>query len=902
MAACDDNTAFLLAVLHAKIAEYRDKTFTQDYICTNALKFLSTDWIVVAELKQFLATHEAHVEHTSKLLPIVKNASRSIDICIPIKQDPAVNVTSNALSVKKEAIEHIDLTDVDSPTTSHTTSIRSVKTRLISENGHETIEILSSNSEDNLEDPEDQQNSDIPMEALKGSGGYETDTDIEMGSHNEEEASLHSTSPSDFDFEDDWIVKPEDLAPSGTIWLDPILRIKTDYILDLCDVKYDIHDENMDELLTVDAIVKNKDQDSWTGTTGEADSKVSLEIFTEHNLLVLVVMIVSKLTPNLWMLSTLNWILSLWKQLCSLRFWFIIHSAPCSACDSDGALCDGNPIMKACKQTESQQKHYFIACNQWSPSFCDGHCSHSIPDDVEESLLAQLFAGKTLEGFSEGPVYCSCVIPKHIGGRVKRCYYPHYRDGKIAKMIKHKCNAAKVGYIPMDTNLHMICIVPTVDKPHTHPILPAIKTTHDIRKLYIDCIWAAGVEGATVRLVDNAPSTQLIMGCTTPALLAPALQNSHVKQDLVNKQKSKQYPSGFGVAGIMDLMKKDLSKPIEDCYIHSIITMPGGGLLIFTLHQYLASLIHYEHVYSFNVDTTFQCTVGDMNEWEVHLSEGGNLLSLGVDLKAAQVLRAGDSFLPTNKPGYSNINVTTDWWAHKVNNTWILPAIIQCCSGITTEDWVLTKATTNIGEGQHHWTNIHTGTKLTLLEAIVSACKLDNEVVAEIKASLTSGVLKNQHNDSYNCVSRQASWASNAACKKCETDERDDALSKVNHQIEALTREKKDNDERLKALKAAKAESCSSGCIKSLHKENIKAHNAVKPYNIDYIMSSNATASSQSVPNATLANDTYQTSFQNDFDSLIMTAFPVLEVSPSKAHPFVVQGHSFLPNITKLVL
>lgn len=38
------------------------------------------------------------------------------------------------------------------------------------------------------------------------------------------------------------------------------------------------------------------------------------------------------------------------------------------------------------------------------------------------------------------------------------------------------------------------------------------------------------------------------------------------------------------------------------------------------------------------------------------LSEGGNLLALNVDLEAAQVLGAGDSFLPTNQPEYSGID------------------------------------------------------------------------------------------------------------------------------------------------------------------------------------------------------------------------------------------------------
>jgi hypothetical protein len=37
------------------------------------------------------------------------------------------------------------------------------------------------------------------------------------------------------------------------------------------------------------------------------------------------------------------------------------------------------------------------------------------------------------------------------------------------------------------------------------------------------------------------------------------------------------------------------------------------------------------------------------------LSQGGNILAMNVDLEAAQVLGAADSFLPTNEPEYSGI-------------------------------------------------------------------------------------------------------------------------------------------------------------------------------------------------------------------------------------------------------
>jgi hypothetical protein len=89
------------------------------------------------------------------------------------------------------------------------------------------------------------------------------------------------------------------------------------------------------------------------------------------------------------------------------------------------------------------------------------------------------------------------------------------------------------------------------------------------------------------------------------------------------------------------------------------------------------------------------------------------------------------------------------------------------------KDWAITQSTTNLGESQHYWTNQHTGIKHSLVEAIVmlvhlfyssvilsstdiclpSAQKLDDQTAAEIQASCKTGVLTNNHNNTYNHMS-----------------------------------------------------------------------------------------------------------------------------------------------------
>lgn len=64
-----------------------------------------------------------------------------------------------------------------------------------------------------------------------------------------------------------------------------------------------------------------------------------------------------------------------------------------------------------------------------------------------------------------------------------------------------------------------------------------------------------------------------------------------------------------------DLLAKDLLKPVEERYVHSIKTTAPGGILIFTFLPRLLALIH--KALTIQVDTTFKRTAGDINEWEI---------------------------------------------------------------------------------------------------------------------------------------------------------------------------------------------------------------------------------------------------------------------------------------------
>ncbi|THV01762.1 hypothetical protein K435DRAFT_793088 [Dendrothele bispora CBS 962.96] len=214
------------------------------------------------------------------------------------------------------------------------------------------------------------------------------------------------------------------------------------------------------------------------------------------------------------------------------------------------------------------------------------------------------------------------------------------------------------------------------------------------------------------------------------------------------------------------------------------------------------------------------------------LQKGGNIQAVGTDMELAELQGMGDSFVALNEPEHSKIldptseeimkhiskicithfkrgvhdlrslvsndeynhlmNVPyleskiaiseftewvkqkkskkiSDWWNHKLQ-AFILSGIIQCCSKMSAESWVLTNSTTNINKDMHSFTNKHTGTKKSLVEAILSARKLDNEVAAQLLLSKKTGILKNPANSIYDRMTRNATRHSSVARKKAERE------------------------------------------------------------------------------------------------------------------------------------
>lgn len=166
-------------------------------------------------------------------------------------------------------------------------------------------------------------------------------------------------------------------------------------------------------------------------------------------------------------------------------------------------------------------KKHFIGCSKFMHGDAKSHRLLSIPRDVQEPLLLQLFqSGGEIQAADTGP--CAQVIScrsdtkgnalcrESLLSNIAALYtylsqstaYTHVRDGKTiqGKLTKRACNTKIKIYSPTDRTDHRAIII--LDGAHNHPKPPATKLSHNGKDLYEKAIVAAGVTALTVVKCD----------------------------------------------------------------------------------------------------------------------------------------------------------------------------------------------------------------------------------------------------------------------------------------------------------------------------------------------------------------------------------------------------------------
>ncbi|KAJ3831457.1 hypothetical protein F5878DRAFT_636252 [Lentinula raphanica] len=642
----------------------------------------------------------------------------------------------------------------------------------------------------------------------------------------------------------------------------------------------------------------------------------------------------------------------------------VVNSRACTAVDNEGEPCMGRPVIKERKAKLNNQPSYFVACSGWTPKWRDGHRSFSIPDKIDSAALLKLSNGIELSRDAYIPT-CTRIIRSRNGALKRFCGYPHNNDGTLSKLVKHRCHAYRIIFVPIDTSIRQAVIVYSAKKqvsdsenstrrvrserpsPHNHPVLVQSKLTYSVTELFKKCIRATTVIGTTTGYLQKATTTSLLLDGKTPGEVHPALTDVRQQRRLLNLEKAKRFPAKTGFEGVWREYQTALQKPQSEQYIHRIMNSDSGGRVILTFAPGLLKLIHAAK--QIQGDGTFKRVEGEFNEYELTiwheatertltifrayfdrsdmltykcifdglqdlvlqitgqpllfygLHPSGNVHAFGSDMELAELQAAGESFKRFHDPNHTGLTdptaedimrrisrichvhckrgvdnlknkVTPEqyqrmsmfvhlsseaaideftqwirslgnrhiqaWWDHKLQ-PFILSGIVQCRSKMSLESWTITDSTTNMNEAQHAWTNKFTGTKLSLLEAILTAQKLDFDTLKDVHVSLQSGILRNSRSTYFERTSHNLNRRANKANKEKMKRTQNNIVSDLQQEVNEAEANMKKLKGKLREAKGSKprarkhaAESSSSGRVAPVREFCEHARTTADPYSI----------------------------------------------------------------------
>ncbi|KAF8136057.1 hypothetical protein K438DRAFT_2121651 [Mycena galopus ATCC 62051] len=604
--------------------------------------------------------------------------------------------------------------------------------RALNEGGREVFELIS-DSEPEAEGPD----SDVEVvEALRHTSRSSStipssDADDFYGANSESEAP-GPVSPSDVEAEN---YDDSDLTESDTVWMDdgksflrtgkirptqkvtvhrmeyrdglaavyPIHRIRTGIVVDLNDEKYWLRDPTTKEVFSLNSIIFNADNDGWDWGGGGSRAKARVTFAPGED--AIDCRRISSTCKGAYACAVVrfeldpaphNAIIAAQQETRRregntpegrvILFVKIVRDVKCGAVDSNGNKCRGGPVLKPKPHGTSRGHQLFVGCSGWTLQ--QSHRTHSIPDQVDENLVANALGGRPLtDDPSKDTPACSGIIHPHIGLKKKACSHAHVVNGmQVQGQIRnYPCPATRSMYIPKDPSIRKVLVVHN-ETGHNHPMPALSKVSFALKDTYRECIEDYGILGATVAKVDNGMDcssaiNEMELDGKTPATHAPPLHNKRVKRDILHTEKIKKYPNGLGIDAIYLMYRaEELTKPFPELYIHSYIKTKNGEIIILTFVPYLLKLLDDPGVTSFDGDTTcLRCSRlyhrRERRFFEILFDKlqrikreatgkplpfkkfvpDGNLFVTNVDMDAAQVIGLCRSVLKLSDPEHSGI-------------------------------------------------------------------------------------------------------------------------------------------------------------------------------------------------------------------------------------------------------
>ncbi|KAJ7272513.1 hypothetical protein C8J57DRAFT_1467896 [Mycena rebaudengoi] len=252
-----------------------------------------------------------------------------------------------------------------------------------------------------------------------------------------------------------------------------------------------------------------------------------------------------------------------------------------------------------------------------------------------------------------------------------------------AKLIERKCRAIIWIFSPLDRT-----DIVYLSSPHNHPKVPSTKVSWKGKEVYREAIAA------------------VIFGGNIPAAFDPAIANPQIKHSLIQEMKKVKNPCGLGIEGYTEnglahITKSEVKFKFIDGEGLRAILVDGNKPQANTLgaclipNSYFSTF--FEHAYFILRDST-------------------------------------DPNLTNSLP---------DWISDKDSIPWLFPSINGLLSAIPEG---LTPGDTNLNEIARSYTNQHTETTLSLLEAIERAYEMDLQIEAKLREMGNSCVLINHRN------------------------------------------------------------------------------------------------------------------------------------------------------------
>ncbi|KAJ6580022.1 hypothetical protein DFH09DRAFT_1444395 [Mycena vulgaris] len=474
------------------VTAFRSSIYKLTYIASNAHLFINNDWIDTDQLRQFLLRADD---------PDPSSSPRDLP---PTRVKLEEESSATRISTEEHPRASLD--------------VSTGKTRTLKEGNREILEILSDS--DTVSDSEDdvmtgtRESSPLPPSNIPSETSY---------------------AASDFNnnFSDEGSGIPYDLQKSDTQWLDPqissqvrvgpfrvtknitvncveyltelpsiipIPEVPTAFVIGLDHPKFAITN-NKGKLHSVDALIKNKDNDSWTGNTGAGDSKVAVTfepgqpsiLCRRSRLACKGSYVCERVDPQLLKVSrrdldpaSRDAIFAAQRQMRreegtmaerkAAEFAQVVRDQKCSAIDANGVKCKGMPFLES-KNQASLLLRLEARLQDKAPHW-------TIPHDVDEVLFHKAFHSQPLAtDSSKDTPLCSTIVHPHAGLKQHNCPYAHINLGKqvTSRIINRPCDAARTIYVPVDPSIRKALIIHNNNIAHNHPMPALTKVSYELK-------------------------------------------------------------------------------------------------------------------------------------------------------------------------------------------------------------------------------------------------------------------------------------------------------------------------------------------------------------------------------------------------------------------------------------